>query len=236
MSRLIALILALALVPGALVTAGTAGATAVPAPAASPPPGDQYFTAAQLAGGLLTEAELPAGYAVAGGSAGSVTDFDIYGSNLCTGGLPDRLWGPVTSASRTFRRAAGGTVSVVVTATGADRARDIVAYAAAAPAKCPAVTRDGLRTTYTRLPLPDLGAPSAGLVATTRFSKHEMLPVVRRTVAVAHGDVSAVFQQSGDGADVRASFLEIVRASAAKLEKIDEPPAVAQLRRALIDV
>ncbi len=116
MRRVVASLCALPLVLAVLL--GTAGMSApqvppgTPAPAASPPLGDQYYTAAQLARGLPAAADLPKGYTVAGDSAGSVSDAPLYGSDLCHAGQPSTVGEPVTYVTRTFKHADGAELTI----------------------------------------------------------------------------------------------------------------------------
>lgn len=191
-------------------------AALVPAPAASPPPGDDFYTAAQLVRGLPAAADLPGGYAEVGGDSGQVMEFPVFGSDLCReSGMPDTIWGPLTTATRSFRGPAGGTLSVSLTAVGSVRAAGIVESVRAAPSACP--------DRQSALALPDVGLPSAGIVSAAGAERTQ-------AVVLSYGNVSAVFTGGGEG------FVAAVVRAAGRVARVDDPPPVEVLARGLIDV
>ncbi|MEV6306591.1 hypothetical protein AB0M02_44840 [Actinoplanes sp. NPDC051861] len=197
-----------------------------------PPPGNDYFTSAQLSRGLLTPAKMPDGYTASGGSAGSQYNPLVYGSNVC-GGYASEVWGSVTYASKRFVNKDGSTVDVSITALGSAKAAEVVGYLAAAPRKCPSLTGVGETTKQTRLTLPDLGVTSAGLITVNQVGSVSRR---RHAVAVAYGNASAVFEENGATAGTQARFLKIVKAGVKALKKINDPTPAAQLKRGLIEL
>jgi hypothetical protein len=211
-------------------TPAAAGAAypAVPEPAASPPLGNDYFTPAQLARGLISA---PKGYTQLNQGSGSVTNSDVFASGICNGGFATTIWESITYAWRSFRHTDGSILMVTVKATGAARAREVVRHAAEPPAACPIAVGGGTTTTYTKLPLPALGDAAAGYTELTESAgataKRE------HAAAVALGNVSAVFEDRGGD---QARFLGTVKAGAGKLRRINAAPAVSELKRGLMEV
>ncbi|MFC3994263.1 hypothetical protein [Actinoplanes siamensis] len=229
MRRIIAAACAVPVLFAGLAGPGDASAgPAVPAPAASPPLGDDYFTSAQLTRGLISAADLPPGYTVAGQSAGQQQQFPVFGTDLC-GAMPQEIPGPVTTSRRTFRHTDGSVTTVAIAAVGSQRAREIVGLVAGAPATCPSRTSGGWTTTQSRLALPGLGGAAAGVVTRSR-SATGAVPR-RQAAAAAAGDVSLVVTQDGGN---QARFVKIVQAAARKLARISAPLTARELRRGLI--
>jgi hypothetical protein len=180
-----------------------------------------YFTAEQLAAALLTEAELPGDYVRGGGDAGRVREFDLFGSDTCTGGEPSRVPKAVTRAWVSFESNHGTTLDIEVTATGSAPAGQIVDSVAAAPATCPTVRHTRYTSEHSPLLLPELGMPAAGLVTVYRYD--EFATESAHRAAVKCGGLSLTFDEIGTASEGQAGFAGIVKAGAEKLRGVGAP-------------
>ncbi|MDI6103689.1 hypothetical protein QLQ12_34255 [Actinoplanes sp. NEAU-A12] len=215
----------------ALLTTAAAGtavggdvARGVPAPAASPPLGDDYFTSSEMERGLPAVADLPAGYTVADGS----TDVGFATSNPCSF-MPSDFPNNTTVVSRTYAHRSGARLTIDIVASGSTSARETVASTAAVPRTCPTVTDiDDIRRN-SPLPVPSLGDASAGMISVTESPHHP--PQRRYSAVVALGDVYVGFVET-DGDQAR--FIEVVKAGTRTADKVDDPPSATDLERALM--
>jgi hypothetical protein len=178
----------------------------------SPAARDDLPTAAQMRAALLTAAELPSGYTGSGEILGT-TD-EVPGSGRCREGIPDRR-APMAQVRRTFEHTDGSTIDLSITATGSRVANAIVTGTATAPTRCPVVVGNVTTKKHSRLPLPDLGAPSAGLVEMFQDYVGEWGRYSH--VVVASGEVTAIFTEIRGSDQSRLRFLTIVKAGATKL-------------------
>ncbi|MEU4625132.1 hypothetical protein AB0G04_34805 [Actinoplanes sp. NPDC023801] len=180
-----------------------------------------YFTAEQLAALLLTEAEVAGDHTRSGGGKGRAKDFDLFGSDACTGAEPARVPKAVTHAWVSFESNHGTTLDIEINAVGPALARRIVDDVAAVPVKCPVVPKTRHTAEHTRLPLPDLGKPAAAMVTVYRYDGLGV-DQARRAV-VAYGGLSLTFDEIGTVAPGQAEFIAIVKAGAEKLEGVGDP-------------
>lgn len=206
-----------------LVTAGAGmavtgdAARGVPAPAASPPNGDEYYTAPQLTRGLPDASDLPAGYTLA--DAGNSTEVVDY--NPCHFGWDGSPWN-TTIVTRSFTRRDGGRLGVALVAVGSEAARAEVAEIAAVPRTCPTASDadSGEIRRNVRLPLPTLGDAAAGVKSGADY-----------LAVVALGTVWVGFRETGGD---QARFIETVKAGTTAARRKDGPPTPAELTRGLL--
>jgi hypothetical protein len=199
-----------------ILSLGLVAAIAVTGPAQA----DGYLTADQLAAALLTEAELPEGHLRSGGDAGRVEEFDLFGSEACTGEEPSRVPKAATRAWISFDSDQGSTLDIEITATGSALAGKIVAGVATTPAQCPTVRNTRYTSEHSALPLPDLGMPAAGLVTVYRFD--DLNAESAHRAAVACGGLTLTFDEIGTGEAGQARFAGIVEAGAGKLRGVGD--------------
>ncbi|MDR6317099.1 hypothetical protein [Actinoplanes couchii] len=224
MRRILALTCAAVALAGSVVLGG-GGAAGVPAPVASPPLGDDYYTSRQMERGLPGVADLPAGWTVATSGPG----VGLSTLDLCTfmaGGPPFNT----TIVTRTYVHRGGARLTVDIVASGAESARRTVTETAAVPRTCPTATNgDGLTRRNTALPLPATGDASAGVISVP-VSAQQSEPRVYSAV-VALGQVWAGFLQTGGE---QAGFAPIVTAGTSAARRISAAPTTAELERALL--
>ncbi len=198
------------IIAAAAVVASVAGGGTA---ASAEPPGP-----AELKQVLLTEAEVPAGYALfTGVPEENSLSYHLVGT-FCDDD-PEVSEGQETAVvQRAFREADGTVVGTGVAGPGRDLALAYVTAIADTPTACPEVEdEDGGVQTFTRLDLPDLGAATGAALlrgeGTTRV----------RIAAVAAGDLSAIFIQHEDDAqgaedtDDTEDFVAFVAAGARRL-------------------
>jgi hypothetical protein len=240
MRRIIVLTCAVPALIGAAAIAGTAVATdvgekpgrAAPAPAVSPPLGDDYYMASDLMKGLPEVGELPEGWTLVSDGGDSIMQVPIFGSTLC-GGMGGSIWGPVTSVERVFRHRDGGRLRIEITANGRDFAAGVVKDTADALTECPTVTGEsGGVTRHAKLSLPTIGDASAGLTSVVDGDP----PRRSRTAVVAWGPAYVGIEETGAGAGGEARFVEIVTTAARTVPRIASGPDAEELRRGLVEL
>jgi hypothetical protein len=183
--------------------------------------GGRPFTAGHLAAALLTQEELPEGYIRSGGDEGRSQDFDRFGSEACTGEVPERVPKAVTQAWISFESGHSTALDIAITTAGPALARQIVDEVAAIPAKCPTVRNTRYTSAHTRLPRPDLGLPAAGFVTEYRYGRYGTESAHRAVVAC--GGLSLTFDEIGTDEAARSRFTRIVEAGAKKLKGVGDP-------------
>jgi hypothetical protein len=236
MRRIIALICATPVLAVAAAVTGTAAATdgLVPAPAASPPMGDEYYTEADLRRGLLGVADLPDGYIPLDGDAAG--EIDLLDMDACYASRHNEFHTAgsfeTTAVRRAFRNSDGSTLAIQLVADGPEAVPQWVGYTADAPAKCPVVTEEGYTIRNTRLPLPDVGLPAAAMI---RVSRYEQAPARRRhSAAVGWGAVVLTIEETGTSASNQDRFTGIVTSAAARVKRIADGPSIDDLRKGLL--
>jgi hypothetical protein len=188
---------------------------------ASPARDGGHHTAEQLTAALLTQAELPEGYVRSGGDEVRSEEFYRFGSEACTGEEPERVPKAVTRAWIAFEGGHGATLDIEITTAGPELARQIVGEVASIPAKCPTVRNTRHTAEHSRLPLPDLGLPAAGLVTEYRYGRFGSESAHRAVVAC--GGLSLTFDEISTDEAAQARFTRIVVAGAKKLKGVGDP-------------
>ncbi|GIF13625.1 hypothetical protein FHX34_105744 [Actinoplanes teichomyceticus] len=196
-------------------SAGVAVDPAVPARVVSVVTGAGLPTAAQLRKGLLGLADLPAGYTLFDEDSASTTE--VPGSGWCREGTFDRGV-PRARAHRVFQHSGGSMIDIEIVATGSRAARDIVRATAAVPTRCPLVEGNYTTKKFSRLPLPELGAPAAGLDEMFQDYVGEWSRYYH--VVVASGQVTAIFTEMRGSEQSRDRFLKLVTTGVGRLARI----------------
>ncbi|MFD1366670.1 hypothetical protein [Actinoplanes sichuanensis] len=236
MRRIIALTCAAPVLAVAVAVTGTAAATdaSVPAPAASPPLGDEYYTASDLNRGLIDVADLPKGYTRLDGDA--VGPIDVLDTDACsvagfsefghTGSIE------ITAVRRAFRNTDGSVLALQLLAYGPDAIARWIGYTADPPTKCPVVTGEGYTISNTRLPLPDVGLQAAGMVRVSRYEQG--VPSRRHSAVVGWGPVVLTIEETRTTEADQNRFVDIVRSAARRVPEIAAGPSLDDLRKGLL--
>ncbi|WP_436521300.1 hypothetical protein [Actinoplanes sp. HUAS TT8] len=193
-------------------------------------------TAGQLQGALLTAAETPAGYTLAGPPQ-TVTRAFGYG-RACDpdgGDGPDRPEVPAVSRSYALDRLRS--VRVTVAAPGWYLAAEFFRGWADQPVQCPDwIDTYGVHQDYTRLELPAVGDASTGIVTVISGQVGGSADVTRRppsrdlSAVVVVGDLVELYQLDDATTADDARFMELVTAGGAKLVRVKDQLAVVQVR------
>ncbi|MFC4068784.1 hypothetical protein [Actinoplanes subglobosus] len=235
MRRIIVLTCAVPLLAAAAALTGGAAATGgrVPEPAASPPLGDEYYTPTELNRGLFDAADLPAGYTRLDGAAAGypgVLDTDacsVVGYSELNGASAIQT----TAVRRAFRAEDGSTLAFQLLAVGPDAVAGWVAYTADPPTKCPVVTEDGYTIRNSRLPLPGVAEPAAGMI---RIGGTGPTATRRHSASVGWGAVVLTVEETNTSESRQDRFVEIVGSAARQVREIAAGPSVEDLRRGLL--
>jgi hypothetical protein len=172
----------------------------------------------QLQKGLLTAAEAPPGYKLAPKLAAS-TDVRYPATGTMCANKPKVTDVRQTKvALRGFLEPDGTIIVTMIGAPGAKYAQASVKAAADTPARCPNQQLKDEKVTTTKLILPNLGKPAAGVrqILTRKDGTQERL----LQVGVSDGDVAATFVQSQGDVGDEAEFLRFVAAGVKKLSLI----------------
>jgi hypothetical protein len=172
----------------------------------------------QLQKGLLTAGEAPPGYTVAPKIAATTNVRYPATGTMCANKPKTTDVRQATVAMRGFVESDGTIIVTLIGAPGAKYAQASVKAAADTPARCPNQQIKEDKVTTTRLVLPNLGKPAAGVrqILTRKDGTQERL----LQVGVADGDVSATFVQSQGTAADEAEFLRFVASGVKKLSQI----------------
>jgi hypothetical protein len=192
-----------------ILAVAAAAAVVVPgSPAAAGPPD---LTALRAA--LLTEAEAPDGYRLVAGPQNMQLPIP-RNRTLCSDDTSPDGEPETTVVMASFDEDDGTSVFTGIAAPGAFNARAFVTAVEKTPARCPKA--DG--STLTPMTPPALGDAAAAF----RDVKPsvEGTPSESTVVAVAHGDLVALFEMSGGDESDRAEFLEFVDAAVRKLDRM----------------
>ncbi|GIE80600.1 hypothetical protein Aph02nite_65500 [Actinoplanes philippinensis] len=236
--RRIALTCAAPALAVAVAVTGTAAATdVVPAPAASPPLGDDFFAASDMRRGLLAPTDLPAGWSAGEVSSGQTDQIDRLDTDACSidGGMSVQRGdngSPITYAAQSFTHTDGSSLTIDLYALGAEPVADWIADTAAPPTACPVVTADGVVVEHHRLPLPGLGKPASGLIRVTR--DRQEAPQRRHTAIIGWNAVVVAIEETNTSEAAQARFVGIVEKAARQVERIAGGPAIEDLRRGLL--
>ncbi|WP_433788956.1 hypothetical protein [Actinoplanes sp. CA-252034] len=237
MRKLIALTFVPALAAAVILTgtaaAGDGGRT--PAPAASPPLGDDYYTDREMERGLPRLAQMPEGYTQLSDEEDGYVG--LLDTDSCYAEPHNELSGfvPITSVRRAFRNEDGSTIAIQLLAVGHDDVTDWVAETAAPPTECPVVKENGATAvTNTRLPLPDLGHEAAGLIRV--FGAESNTPNRRHSAAMAWGPVVLTVEETRTDEHRQERFVDIVAIAARQVDRITDGPSIEELRLGLIGV
>ncbi|GIF40346.1 hypothetical protein [Actinoplanes xinjiangensis] len=235
MRRIIALICAVPVLAAAAAVTGTAAATdgLAPSPAASPPLGDEYYTATDLRRGLLDVGHLPKGYTVDGDDDGRISMVDtdacsVYGYSEFGGSGSFEI----TAVRRAFRHADGSRLAIQLLAYGPEAVPYWIGRTAEPPTRCPVVTEEGYTIRNTRLPLPDVGLPAAGMVRISRYEQG--VPSRRHSAVTGWGPVVVTIEETRTSESNQARFGDIAKAAAQHVKKIADGPSLDDLKRGLL--
>jgi hypothetical protein len=239
MRRIIALICAAPVLAVAAAVTGTAAATdgLVPAPAASPPLGDDFYAASDMRHGLLDITDLPDGWTAGESHAGQTDQIDRLDTDDCSaeGGMSVQRGdngSPITYASQRFTHTDGSILAISLYALGTGPVADWIADTAAPPTKCPVVSDAGFTIKHEKLPLPGMDLPAAGLIRVTRYEQG--VPQRRHTAVLGWGPVVVAVEETKTSEQHQARFVDIVTAAARQVRKIADGPAIEDLKRGLL--
>ncbi|WP_433795003.1 hypothetical protein [Actinoplanes sp. CA-252034] len=193
-----------------LAVAATAAVTVPAGPAWAGPP-----TLGDLRNALLTEAEAPTGFHSLGDPSNAQLPIPRNRS-VCEDDQPSGDESETTAVVAYFAEEDGTGFAVGVAAPDASNALAFVRAVENTITRCPTEGEGDDATTNTRLVLPSLGNAAAGFWTTGTGDGQSR----GAAVAVADGDLLAVFEMSdGDESD-QAEFLEFVNASVNKLAEV----------------
>jgi hypothetical protein len=172
----------------------------------------------QLQRGLLTTAEAPPGYTIAPKIAATTNVRYPATGTMCANKPKTTDVRQTKVAMRGFTESDGTIMVTLIGAPGAKYAQASVKAVADTPARCPNQQLKTAKVATTRLALPNLGKPAAGVrqILTRKDGTQERL----LQVGVSDGDVSATFVQSQGTAADEAEFLRFVAAGVKKLSQI----------------